>query len=447
MGKTQAPEADQQGLGLRTVSATIIDLRHEVTMEVDESRHGSMLAPMPAEGDLFKLIERHRVLVCAGAGGVGKTTMSAALATVGASLGKRTLCFTIDPARRLAQAFGIKDTTANEVEVVPQVLTHAQFDRSPGTLTVMMLDPRETFDEIVQAGLGAVDHRQRVLSLRVYDHLAQNLAGTQAYMAMEKVCAIMNDPRWDLIVLDTPPSAKVLDFFDAPRRMEEILDSPATRALVTALRGGERLRPGFLGAGVRAALSGMQRVTGSSLLSDVAELIASMNQLLGGFGDRARSLKATMRSGAFGYVLVTSPDATVVSEAADLAQAMHERDLGFDALICNRVAQGGAGLSDAAALDAINQLHRAIKGQELSDTALPAPGLMQRALTASRYEDRRRERQMGMCDELIARLSSGRSTTLTSFVAELTPQQAQLGVGAFAEALVAGTSGPLRSTG
>jgi len=402
-------------------------------MEVDESRHGSMLAPMPEEGDLFELIQRHRVLVCAGAGGVGKTTMSAALAILGASLGKRTLCFTIDPARRLAQAFGIQDTTANEVEVAPRVLQGAAFHRPPGTLTVMMLDPRETFDEIVQAGLGTADHRQRVLSLRVYDHLAQNLAGTQAYMAMEKVCAIMNDPRWDLIVLDTPPSAKVLDFFDAPSRMEEILESPATRALVTALRSGERLRPGFLGAGIRAALSGMQRVTGSSLLSDVAELIAAMNQLLGGFGERARYLKATMRSGAFGYVLVTSPDATVVSEATELAQAMRVRQLGFDALICNRVARGGAGLSDAAALHAVSELQSV-------HAAFADAALMDRVVVASRYEDRRRERQIRMCDELVARLSLAQSSKLTSFVPELSSEQAHKGVHAFAEALIEGTT-------
>jgi len=389
---------------------------------------------MPEEGDLFELIQRHRVLVCAGAGGVGKTTMSAALATLGASLGKRTLCFTIDPARRLAQAFGIEDTTANEVEVVPQALSGVASQQPPGTLTVMMLDPRETFDEIVQAGLGAVDHRQRVLSLRVYDHLAQNLAGTQAYMAMEKVCSIMNDPRWDLIVLDTPPSAKVLDFFDAPGRMEEILESPATRALVTALRGGERLRPGFFGAGIRAALAGMQRVTGSSLLSDVAELIAAMNQRLGGFGERARYLKTTMRSGAFGYVLVTSPDATVVSEATELAQAMQQRHLGFDALICNRVARGGAGLSDSAALRAVSELQAA-------HPVLPNSALMDRVLAASAYEDQRRERQIRMCDELVARLRLAQSSKLTSFVSELTPEQAQQGVGAFAEALIEGTAG------
>lgn len=392
-----------------------------------------MLAPMPKEGDLVELLQQRRVVVCAGAGGVGKTTMSAALATLSASLGKRTLCLTIDPARRLAQAFGLQDFSGSELEISARVFGGTKLDArpgvaSPGTLTVMMLDPRETFDEIVQAGLGTADQGRRVLSMRVYDHLAKDLAGTQAYMAMEKVCAIMNDPRWDLIVLDTPPSAKVLDFFDAPTRMEEILDSPATRALISVLRGGQRMRPGLLGAGMRAALVGMERVTGSSLLVEMAELISSMNQLLGGFGERARRVKQAMRSEGFAYVLVTSPDAMVVEDVAELARAMSERNLKLDALICNRVSLGGAQLSREKATDLLTN-SMAI----LSDAGVDQL-LAQRLVDASLHEDQRRSRQVALCDQLVRRLVSDHPQLIERVVGELPAEEGQTIV-AFSQAL------------
>jgi hypothetical protein len=167
--------------------------------------------------------------------------------------------------------------------------------------------------------------------------------------------------------------------------------------------------------------------------------MAAMNQLLGGFGERARLLKETMRSGAFGYVLVTSPDATVVSEATELARAMNDRHLAFDALICNRVARGGAGLSDDAARAAIHALGAA--------HALADPALLDRVLVASRREDQRRARQIRMCEELVTRLTSAQSSKLTSFVPELLPQQAQRGVGAFAEALLEGTARTVATPG
>ncbi len=427
MTKAKAAQIAQQRTRFVHRAAAVVDSSHEMAMEVDVARHRPMLVPMPNEVDPFQLVRSHRVLVVAGAGGVGKTTMSAAFAALAASVGKRVLCLTIDPARRLAQAFGVSASVGKEAEISSHVFRNAALSTEPGQLTLMMLDPRETFDEVVQAGLSNEDVAQRVLSHKVYDHLAKNLAGTQSYMAMEKVCAVAHDPRWDLVVLDTPPSARVLDFFDAPSKMAEILDSPATRALVTALRSGEHLRPGLVGVGMRAALSGMQRVTGSTLLSDVAELVAAMNQLLGGFGRRAARLQQEMTSPDFGYVLVTSPDATVVSDVSELARAMADRQLKLDALVCNRVARG-VRCSDWGD-DSISALRDAAHRMGLDH------GLVERSLVAASHEKRRHAHQLSLCERLEASLVASGCRPAVSYVSELDPDQGRSDVWLFAQLL------------
>jgi len=261
-----------------------------MAMEVDVSGHMSMLAAVSSFGDLSALIEKHRVLVCVGAGGVGKTTVAAALALASAKMGKRTLCLTIDPARRLATSLGLKEFPAEEMRVPHEFFRARGIDIS-GELTVMMLDPRATFDELIRRVAPSEEEATRILGHRVYGHLADNLAGTQAYMAMEKVLNVLNDRRYDLIILDTPPSARALDFFDAPKKMTKILDSPATRALVNAFLAGHRIRFGVIAAGLRAGLKGVERITGGHLLTEMAELLAAMNGLFGGFGERARQVE------------------------------------------------------------------------------------------------------------------------------------------------------------
>lgn len=424
MGEAKLTKSAQKSDRLFNRPASVINLCDEMTMEVDVARHAFMLAPMPSDGELSELLKRHRVIVCAGAGGVGKTSMSAALATLGASMGRRTLCLTIDPARRLAQAFGVHDFAGKELDVSEQILSVSS-RAAGGNLTLMMLDPRETFDEIVEAGLSGDDVARRVLSHRVYDHLAKNLAGTQAYMAMEKVCSVARDPRYDLIILDTPPSARVLDFFDAPSRMSDILDSPATRALITAMRRGDRLRPGVFGVGMRTAIAAMERVTGSSMLSEMADLISLMNQLLGGFKQRAHDLSDIMKSPDFGYILVTSPDAAVVADVQELARAMKQRGFQLSALICNRVCPGGV----AVASDEANS------AQELNHFVSDAE-LVKRILFASDYEANRRARQLQVLAELRASLTEGHNTPLICQVPELPVELSELhNVWRFAELL------------
>jgi anion-transporting ArsA/GET3 family ATPase len=292
---------------------------------------------MEPRGDLSRLFEQHRVIVCAGAGGVGKTTVSAALALGAAERGRNTLCLTIDPARRLASSLGLSEFPREEMEVPKAHLLKHGISIS-GRLTVMMLDPRATFDDLIYRFAASPIDAQRIISRPVYGHLADNLAGTQAYMAMEKVLSVWKDERYDLIVLDTPPSARALDFFDAPKKMSAILDSPATRALIGTLGRGSKLQLSLLGAGLRAAMRALERITGGHLLVEVADLLAAMNELLGGFEERAAEVDQQMRSSQFGYVLVTSPRDRTIGDALELARAMGQRGLPISATVINRTA-------------------------------------------------------------------------------------------------------------
>src|SRR5688572_2356137 len=176
-------------------------------------------------------IDAHQVVVCVGCGGVGKTTMSAALALAAANAGRRTLCLTIDPARRLASALGMDDFPAQEQQA-PTAWLAAHGVTLAAPLTVMMLDAKRTFDELVSRHAGSPEAARVILENKTYAYLSEHLSGTRAYMAMERVLEAQTSGKFDLIVLDTPPSSRALDFFDAPEKMMEALDSPATRALV-----------------------------------------------------------------------------------------------------------------------------------------------------------------------------------------------------------------------
>lgn len=374
-----------------------------MAMKVDEFGHGPMLLrvepPVSSRGDLSPLFTRHRAMVCVGAGGVGKTTVAAALALAAACSGKRTLCLTIDPARRLAGSLGLSSFPHQEMEV-PRTFFEERglFVNAP--LTVMMLDAKETFDGLIYQFAKDRSEAERITQHRVYRHLASHLAGTQSYMAMEKVLSVLDDQRYDFIVLDTPPSDRALDFFDAPRKMSEILDSPATRALVQTLEQGKRFRLNLLAAGFRRALKGIEHITGTTLIADVAELLFEMNGLFGGFAARAAQVDARLRGSEFGYVLVTAPGEGVVADAFALIRSMKERDLRVDALAVNRLAQPG--VVDATAVD-LAALTRA----GLSETGL-ARGV---ALAISQESARRR--QIERCRPLIQALGE---RSLTCFL-------------------------------
>ena len=175
---------------------------------------------------LDTLIDERHVVLCVGCGGVGKTTVAAALALAGARRGKRVLCLTIDPARRLANSLGLDRMTGEAQRVEPALFQRAGLEVQ-GSLTVMMLDTKRTFDELVTRHASTPAARDKILENRLYQYVSTSLAGTQEYMAMEKLLSVKQDDHYDLIVLDTPPTSNALDFLDAPERITEAIDSAA----------------------------------------------------------------------------------------------------------------------------------------------------------------------------------------------------------------------------
>ena len=217
----------------------------------------------------------NRVVVCCGAGGVGKTTTAAAMALRAAEYGRTVVVLTIDPARRLAQALGIKDlgNSPQRVPVAPEV---------SGELHAMMLDMRRTFDEMVVQYSGP-ERAQAILDNQFYQTVATSLAGTQEYMAMEKLGQLLAQDKWDLVVVDTPPSRNALDFLDAPKRLGSFMDSRLWKLLLGPGRGIGRLVTGAVGLAMKA----LSTVLGSQMLSDAAAFVQSLDATFGGFREKA----------------------------------------------------------------------------------------------------------------------------------------------------------------
>ncbi|HEY1536818.1 MAG TPA: ArsA family ATPase, partial [Polyangiaceae bacterium] len=211
-----------------------------------------------SEGSLLPVLQGKRIVVCAGAGGVGKTTIAAAIALGFASQGKRVLCITIDPAKRLADSLGLGAMNAEEQLVSPELFAKAGLTVS-GSLTVLMLDTKQTFDDLVARHASTPEARDRILQNRIYNYVSTSLAGTQSYMAMEKVLLVRQDPRFDLIVLDTPPTSNALDFLDAPERLIEAIDSAAMRWLVQTFEKSGRFSLNLVARGVALVLRGLGR--------------------------------------------------------------------------------------------------------------------------------------------------------------------------------------------
>jgi anion-transporting ArsA/GET3 family ATPase len=285
---------------------------------------------------LRPLLETRRVILCVGCGGVGKTTTAAALGLAAAAAGKRTLCLTIDPARRLAESLGLSRMMTEEQRVDPQRLLEAGVTVT-GSLTVMMLDTKTTFDDLIARYASSTEVRDRILQNKLYRYISTSLAGSQEYMAMEKLYAIKQDARWDLIIVDTPPTSNALDFLDAPERMIDALDSAVLRWLVAALQSSGKLSFNILARGAAAALRGMGRLTGQGFLEALAELVGLINELFGGFRKRADEVRETLRGSEVAYVLVTSPDPLSIREILYFGDRLREQQMPRDALVINRV--------------------------------------------------------------------------------------------------------------
>ena len=277
-----------------------------------------------------------QVIVCAGAGGVGKTTTAAAIALRAASEGKKTAVLTIDPARRLASSLGLKELDNAPTKVNRRKFTAAGVE-AEGELHAMMLDTKTTFDEVVYRYAPSPQQADRIIANRFYRNISGTLSGTQEYMAMEKLYELHSTGDYDLIVIDTPPTRNALDFLDAPRRLTGFFESRVLRwFLLPYMKAGS----GFMRVANVAAttfLKVVKRIVGGAVLEDTAEFFVNLEGMYDGFKERARAVQALLQSDLTSFVVVTSPTEESVSEAVYFAQRLNEAKLPFGAVVVNRV--------------------------------------------------------------------------------------------------------------
>jgi anion-transporting ArsA/GET3 family ATPase len=292
------------------------------------------MSPVQPE-TLASLVRTRRVLITVGAGGVGKTTTAAALGLAAAKRGRRVLVLTIDPARRLAESLGIERMSTEAADIDPARFEAIGYPLE-GSLTAMMLDTKRTFDDLVIRHSSSPEKAKKLLENKLYQYVSTSLAGTQEYMAMEKLVAVKNDPRWDLVILDTPPTANALDFLDAPERLMQALDSATMKWFIEAFQTSGKLSLNLLARSAAMVLRGIGKITGGGFLEAMAELITELNDLFGGFKHRAAQVQRALRTPEVAFVLVTSPSPMSIREVLYFAERLEEHSMARGAFVVNR---------------------------------------------------------------------------------------------------------------
>ncbi|WP_229676074.1 ArsA family ATPase [Hoyosella rhizosphaerae] len=273
--------------------------------------------------DRFLADSSTRVVVCCGAGGVGKTTTAAALALRAADMGRKVVVLTIDPARRLAQALGL-----DALDNVPQ---RVELEGVTGELHAMMLDMRRTFDEMVQEHTSP-ERAAAVLANPFYQTVASSFSGTQEYMAMEKLGQLVHQKQWELIVVDTPPSRNALDFLDAPQRLGTFLDGRMIRLFMAPGRGLGRIVTGAIGL----AMKGVSTIVGSEMLSDASNFVRSLDSLFGGFRERANRTYDLLRAPGTQFLVIAAAEPDPLREASFFVNRLTAEEMPLAGLVLNR---------------------------------------------------------------------------------------------------------------
>ena len=291
---------------------------------------------------------KRRIIVCCGSGGVGKTTTAASLALRAAERGRKVVVLTIDPARRLAQSMGI-EALDNTPRPVPGV-------GGSGSLDAMMLDMKRTFDEVVESQASPEKARQ-ILNNPFYIAVSSSFAGTQEYMAMEKLGQLDKDARasgrWDLIVVDTPPSRSALDFLDAPERLSSFLDGKFMRLLLAPARGPARL----MTAGFNMVTKAVTTIIGGQVLSDMQAFVSAFDTLFGGFRQRAQRTFELLQADGTSFLVVAAPEPDALREAAYFVERLSAESMPLAGLVVNRAsADPEVELSAAAAMSGYEKL-------------------------------------------------------------------------------------------
>jgi anion-transporting ArsA/GET3 family ATPase len=277
-----------------------------------------------ATGGVEALVSESRIVVSCGSGGVGKTTISAALALEGARAGRKSCVVTIDPARRLADSLGLASlgNTANQVA-----------GPWSGELWALQLDPKSTFDDLVRKHADTPEQADGIMRNRIYRNLTEALSGTQEYMAMEKLYELAEEDRFDLIVVDTPPSRNALDFLEAPNRLTRFLGHRLFQFLLLPTRASLRA----FSVASQALLKTISKVAGAEIVNDAVAFFQAFAGMEEGFRVRARRVRDLLADDSTSFVLVSAPRLDTVTEAGWFAGRLEEAGLAVDALVVNRV--------------------------------------------------------------------------------------------------------------
>jgi anion-transporting ArsA/GET3 family ATPase len=330
--------------------------------------------------DVDRLIDdrRTRIIVCCGSGGVGKTTTAAAIGLRAAERGRHVVVLTVDPARRLAQSMGLSSLD-NTPRLVPGIGTpddtgdHSTQprgdDTQSGSLHAMMLDMKRTFDEIVEAHADP-DRAAQILANPFYQSLSSGFAGTQEYMAMEKLGQLRRAQEWDLIVVDTPPSRSALDFLDAPQRLGRFLDGKLLRLLTAPAKLGGRAYLRVLNAGFGVVTGILTKILGAQVLRDVQTFVTALDTMFGGFRERADYTYQLLRAPGTAFLVVAAPEPDALREASYFVERLAQERMPLAGLLLNRVQRSPASRLSAARSQAAAETLQAAGSHPLAATAL-----------------------------------------------------------------------------
>ena len=313
--------------------------------------------------DIDATLDTAKILVCTGAGGVGKTTTAASLALRAAERGRRTVVLTIDPARRLAQSMGLSelDNTPRRVEGIDAA--------KGGSLDAMMLDMKRTFDDIVLTHAEPAK-AQAILENPFYQALSSSFAGTQEYMAMEKLGQLDATGDYDLIVVDTPPTRSALDFLDAPERLTTFLDGRMIKILLAPAKAGGKAYLKVVSVGFNVFTSVLTKIIGASVLQDVSQFVAALETMFGGFRERAQATYDLLKAPGTAFVVVATPERDALREAAYFVERLAQERMPLAGLVVNRVHRSGSAvLTVERSLGAAQSLDAA-GGHELTASVL-----------------------------------------------------------------------------
>jgi anion-transporting ArsA/GET3 family ATPase len=308
-----------------------------------------------------EILEDRDICICAGSGGVGKTTTSAAIAMGMAARGLRVCVLTIDPAKRLADSLGLEEL-GNEARRVDPALFEAQGVEIEGELWAMMLDAKATFDELVARQAPDVESRERVLGNRIYQQISNALAGSQEYMAMEKLFELHSEGGFDLLVLDTPPTRNALDFLDAPRRLTQFIEGRSLRVFMRPTGLAARVA----GRGATVALGVLKRIVGFDLIADLAEFFNAFSGMVDGFQARAKRVNRLLADPRTCFLVVCGPQGEPIDEAVYFHRKLVEAKLPFGGVIVNKVHYPAERLRDDDGSDLPGALARRLGDEDLA---------------------------------------------------------------------------------